>query len=129
MAGLVMLDADLEVVQQVPAVIRGTERWTRVPSARRAPREACRPRPRPSRLRASVSASLASAGRGSRARWPGAARRGRLPRGRPEQGPGQARVSRRTSTTRTVLSSGARYQAPSGSHGARNRAGLPGWRA
>jgi hypothetical protein len=32
-------DSDLEVVQQVPAVIRGTEQWTRVPSARRALRE------------------------------------------------------------------------------------------
>jgi hypothetical protein len=39
MAGLVVLDSDLQVVQQVPAVFGGADKWTRVPSERRAPRE------------------------------------------------------------------------------------------
>ena len=39
MAGLVVLDIDLEVVQQPPACWATPSRRTRVPSARRAPRE------------------------------------------------------------------------------------------
>ena len=38
MAGLVVLDADLEMVRQVPAVLGGAEKVNPVPSARRAPR-------------------------------------------------------------------------------------------
>jgi hypothetical protein len=39
MAGLVVLDVDLEVIQEVPAVSATPRRWTRVPSARRALRQ------------------------------------------------------------------------------------------
>ena len=75
MAGLVVLDIDLEVIQQPPAVLGGTEQVN-----------------------------------------PGAARAG------PEQAWARARGSRRSSTTRIVFSSGARYRPAIGSHGARSRA-------
>ena len=54
MAGLVVLDVNLKVAQEVPAVFGGAPEVDRVPSARRAPREvlpstaAARNRPRAS---------------------------------------------------------------------------------
>jgi len=39
MAGLVVLDVHLEVIQQPAAVLGDAEKMTRVPSARRAPQE------------------------------------------------------------------------------------------
>ena len=95
-----------------------------MPSARRAPREVCRPRPLP--LTGRGPASLPAepcAGHGRRGRWAGGPPQSRQLSGRsPSMARARARGSSRSSTTRIVFSSGARYRPASGSHGARSQA-------
>jgi hypothetical protein len=94
-AGLVVLDADLEVVQEVAAVLGDAERVHPVPSARQARRRSCRPRP--VRLTGRGPAPWPGgrrAGHGNRARWPLAARDAGGCAGLARAGPGRAPARR-----------------------------------
>ena len=120
MTGLVVLDLDLKVVQEVAAVPGDAEEVDPgAVGAAGSPGGLCRPRPL--RLTGREPAPLPArqpAGQGSRARWPKTA-----PRAPAAGGPSSARARARGSrTTRIVFSSGARYRPAIGSHGARSRA-------
>ena len=125
MAGLVVLDVDFKVVQEVPAVFGGAEEVDpgAVGAAGSAGRLAVHghcPQPAAGQhcclLGGTPGAVVAHAGRRRPAGAPTAARAG------PSRARVRARGSRRSSTTRIVFSSGARYRPVTGSHGARSRA-------
>ena len=87
-AGLVVLDVDLEMVQEAPAVFGDAEKMDPGAVGAAGPRESCRPRPRPvTGPGPALVPAGRCAGRGNRTRWLGAARRG-AGGGRGRAGPG-----------------------------------------
>jgi hypothetical protein len=124
-AGLVVPVAGLEVVQQAPAVLGGAEQAAPGAVGAAGPAGGLAvhghgPQPAPGQrlglLGGAPGTVSAHAGRRRPAGAPAAVW------ARPEQGPGQGPRARRSSTTRIVFSSGARYRPAIGSHGARSRA-------